>query len=171
MNWDAIGTVGEILGALAVVLSLGYVAVQIRQNTEATKDLAAQHLTNANSETNYLIATNDDLAKILQKGSKDRDSLAEHEQLRFNTLLFAIYNQFDFAYRRHLAGKLEDASWKKIKYEIPVFLNLPGWLSWWHQDKSRFSSEFVTFVDKLLSEFQPPSRIPTMPSETDKSCT
>jgi len=163
MNWEAIGAVGEILGALAVVISLGYVAVQIRQNTEVTKDLAGQNLTTANSEINYLIASNDDLAKILYEGTKDRDSLTEHEQLRFNTLLFAIYNQFDFAYRRHREGKLEDASWKKIKYEIPVYLHLPGWLSWWHQDKIRFSAEFVAFVDKELSEFQPPSSIPTMP--------
>ena len=37
MNWDAIGAVGEILGAAAVVLSLVYLATQIRQGTSATR--------------------------------------------------------------------------------------------------------------------------------------
>jgi len=35
MNWDAISAIGEILGAIAVVATLGYLAVQIRQNTTA----------------------------------------------------------------------------------------------------------------------------------------
>jgi hypothetical protein len=33
MNWEALGAIGEIVGAVAVVLTLGYLAVQIRQNT------------------------------------------------------------------------------------------------------------------------------------------
>tara|TARA_B110000858_G_scaffold89247_1_gene103084 strand:- start:5179 stop:5370 length:192 start_codon:yes stop_codon:yes gene_type:complete len=33
MNWDAISAIGEIIGATAVVVSLVYLAVQIRQNT------------------------------------------------------------------------------------------------------------------------------------------
>jgi len=37
MNWDAIGAVGEVVGAICVVLTLGYLAVQIRQNTRATR--------------------------------------------------------------------------------------------------------------------------------------
>jgi len=31
MNWDAIGAVGEVVGAVAVVVTLLYVARQIRQ--------------------------------------------------------------------------------------------------------------------------------------------
>jgi hypothetical protein len=33
MNWDAIGAIGEVVGAAAVVLTLFYLAVQIRQST------------------------------------------------------------------------------------------------------------------------------------------
>jgi hypothetical protein len=37
MNWDAISAVGEIVGALAVMVFLGYLAIQIRQNTESVR--------------------------------------------------------------------------------------------------------------------------------------
>ena len=37
MNWEAIGAVGEVLGAVAVVLTLIYLSLQIRQNTKAMK--------------------------------------------------------------------------------------------------------------------------------------
>ena len=32
MNWEALGAIGEIVGAVGVILTLGYLAVQIRQN-------------------------------------------------------------------------------------------------------------------------------------------
>jgi hypothetical protein len=37
MNWEALGAIGEIVGAVAVVLTLGYLAVQIRQNTTSVR--------------------------------------------------------------------------------------------------------------------------------------
>ena len=37
MNWQAIGAMGEILGAAAVVLTLFYLGVQIRQNTKVSR--------------------------------------------------------------------------------------------------------------------------------------
>ena len=37
MNWDAIGAIGEILGAIGVIVTLGYLAVQIRQNTRSSR--------------------------------------------------------------------------------------------------------------------------------------
>ncbi len=37
MNWDAIGAIGELVGAVGVIATLGYLAVQIRQNTNAVK--------------------------------------------------------------------------------------------------------------------------------------
>jgi len=35
MNWDAIGAVGEIVGALGVVVTVGYLALQVRPSFEA----------------------------------------------------------------------------------------------------------------------------------------
>ena len=49
MNWEAIGAVGEILGAIAVIASLFYVAYQVKQNTRQNK-LNAISLESANSE-------------------------------------------------------------------------------------------------------------------------
>jgi len=40
MNWEAIGTLAEVIGAAAVVLSLAYLAVQIRQNTKQVEEQA-----------------------------------------------------------------------------------------------------------------------------------
>lgn len=46
MNWDAIGAVGELAGALTVVLSLGYLAAQVKQNTKGMLVAAKLEITN-----------------------------------------------------------------------------------------------------------------------------
>ena len=35
MNWEAMGAIGEVVGAIAVVLTLAYLAIQVRQNSNA----------------------------------------------------------------------------------------------------------------------------------------
>ena len=47
MNWDAIGAIGEVIGALAVFITLGYLAIQIRQNTKAVRASALDSSVNA----------------------------------------------------------------------------------------------------------------------------
>ncbi len=42
MNWEAIGAIGEIVGAAAVVATLGYLALQIRYSSNATKAQSVQ---------------------------------------------------------------------------------------------------------------------------------
>ena len=52
MNWDAIGAIGEILGALAVVLTLGYLAIQVKQNTHSMKVAAKLERVITDSDNN-----------------------------------------------------------------------------------------------------------------------
>ena len=83
MNWEAIGAVGEIAGAVAVVLSLIYLASQIRYSNrlmtlEATRDAFDQSLPVVD-----MILTDDHLMEIL---IKDRDSLTEVERAKLLTL-------------------------------------------------------------------------------------
>lgn len=42
MNWEAVGAFGEIIGALAVLITLIYLSVQIRESSEATRIQTAQ---------------------------------------------------------------------------------------------------------------------------------
>ena len=42
MNWEAIGAIGEILGAAGVIVSVTYLAIQIRQNTRGIEVAARQ---------------------------------------------------------------------------------------------------------------------------------
>lgn len=87
MNWDAIGAVGEVLGAVAVVGTLGYLALQIRQNTERER-LSQEFVSNQYfNELRVLVASDPELAEIEMKGVSDLSWLTDLERRRFDELI------------------------------------------------------------------------------------
>ncbi len=47
MDWEALGAIGEMVGAIAVVATLGYLAIQLRQNTKSVHANTHQQILNA----------------------------------------------------------------------------------------------------------------------------
>ena len=90
MNWDAIGAVGELLGALVVIATLLYLARQISQTNKISKAAVARELQQKYSDLYTLIATNQGINELVTRlRSKDymAQSEEEEEQLESFTLL------------------------------------------------------------------------------------
>jgi hypothetical protein len=172
MNWEAIIGVAEIVSAIVVVASLGYVALQIRQNTQATRYQTTHNLITANSDANFLAATNSDMAAIMHKGAYDFDSLTGEEQMRYSMFYFAYYNHLDFAYHQYKNGQIDEAMWQKMAYEMPLYTkNLPGNREWWSRDKARLSKEFVAYLEERMANMEPSSSVPSISRPKDNSAT
>ena len=87
LNWDAIGAVGEILGAVGVIVTLGYLAHQIRQNTNATRSQSVQSLAESGATMNAMIVEKPDVAQMFLTGMSDYRSLSTEDRLRFTFLI------------------------------------------------------------------------------------
>lgn len=85
MNWEAIGAIGEIIGSVAVVASLAYVAIQLRQNTEMMRALDSQERVQRDFDISSALIESRDMAEIWTKGQRDFQSLDEVDQ---NRLIF-----------------------------------------------------------------------------------
>ena len=55
MNWEAVGAIGEVVGAMGIIVTLAYLAYQIRQNTQGMRLTARQTLTHQNTEYTKLL--------------------------------------------------------------------------------------------------------------------
>ena len=64
MNWEALGALGEIAGAAAVIVTLAYLSVQIRQNTKASRVAAVQAASENSSRFSELIAGDTALGEV-----------------------------------------------------------------------------------------------------------
>ncbi len=87
MNWEAIGAVGEIVGAVAVVLTLVYLAVQLRQNTAAVSTSTYESVTSGFNSVNEVVVGDAEVADIFYRGTVNPESLSPAEGIRFSFLM------------------------------------------------------------------------------------
>ena len=98
MNWAAIGAVGEVVGAAGVILSLLYLAVQIRGEARAKRAAAVHDQSDAYRDFLQTLANNEELAAIYLRGIRDFSSLKDAELVRFHSALGFLFRVFDEAF-------------------------------------------------------------------------
>ncbi len=89
MNWDAIGAIGELYGALAVVLTLGYLAAQVRQNSQGMKVAAKLDIEKSFGEYTDLILKDSELIELQVRGMA-RHSYPDPDIILFDTTVFSL---------------------------------------------------------------------------------
>src|SRR5438045_8777415 len=98
MKLNYLANLGQIIGAVAVVISLFYVASQIRQNTNAVRSATAQTVHEHFAKWYHLVAADDEISHIVAKGLRDYGSLSEKERVRFiaSFMAFLSFSQNAF---------------------------------------------------------------------------
>ncbi len=85
MNWDAISAIGEIIGAAAVVISLLYLAVQIRDQNKEARLLAMHNMSRELRDATRTFA-NEDITDIFVRANESHDNITEAESVRWAIL-------------------------------------------------------------------------------------
>ena len=92
MNWEAAGTIAEVVGAIAVVISIVYLATQIRQNTNANRAGTSFSVNTALTSINDALRSDAEFADIWIRGCQDLGSLSEVERVRFTSHVLELLN-------------------------------------------------------------------------------
>jgi hypothetical protein len=137
MNWDAVGAISEIVGVVAIIASLIYVAVQIRQNTDIARATIVHETSVSFSRFHELLSADAELTDIYLRGVKGED-LTEIETRRFNSLIeitMAYLEDVDHQYKSDLYFD-EDDDIDLILYIAPTYRRLfcsPLFRKWWKE--------------------------------------
>lgn len=126
MNWEAIAAVGELVGAIAVMITFIYLAVQIRQNTTAVATSTYESVMTGFNDINIIVASNPALATLLDRGCQDPDTLDAEDMVQFNFLLRCYANQWWKLFKLHERGSLPGTEWSVFAREAAQFLDQPG---------------------------------------------
>ena len=147
LNWDAIGAVGEILGAIAVLATLLYLARQIKQSTVMLRSQSRrQVLEGLTADSERLLQ--DNLADLVFKEAQGEE-LNSKEQIKVSNLALSFLGNLEIQYHEIQDGSLDLTFEETLRYRLFMFMTGPG-RQRWEDNRRFFTKEFQKYVDQQL---------------------
>ena len=157
MNWEAISAVGQIVGAIAVVVSVIYLALQVRSNARQTRLASMRSMSNAFNEFLQGLAGNQQMGELWYRGVTEYETIKGGDLPRFNALIDHLFRIFEEMYYQKLEGHLDPRVWRGFLAPMRDIIAYPGIQAWWQSRKHWFSNEFGESVNELERSAEPPS--------------
>ena len=140
----------EIIGAVAIVISLVYVGQELNANTAAVQAASLQSVTNASSVSMLAVVENEDFARIRIQAMRDPSQLSETEQLRWFLYQRQMWLHFQNVWQQWELGTLDNGIWEG--YERVICRDLLGdeaaRQQWQETHAFALSTEFVNHVGR-----------------------
>jgi hypothetical protein len=155
MNWEAVAAIAEAVGALAVFVSLIYLAYQIRQNTASIKASSYDSFVSHTSNLAALLLSNEDLGRAWGRGLAKPDELTPTDRQRFHSLMLRFYRQLESAHRQSASGLIEPDLFDVWWQEALEYAREPGAAAWWQANRQFFTADFREFSDRALGLREP----------------
>ena len=148
MNWDAVGAIGEIVGAFAVVMSLVYLASQIQvQNREAR--VASVHQVIEGYRSSIAALHEPEMADIWIQAIDDFDRLTPSQRLRFFVYCTTALRSFEDAYFQWCEGRLEAETWRALTAPLIDAVSTDAFGRFWKLRRHHFRGDFAEYIENL----------------------
>ena len=158
MNWDALGAIAELLGAIAVFLTLAYLTVQVRQNSKALElqnKFSAAQIMQARTDTvmgfiSVLLSSEENVkAQMVALSISDANAMNEQDpstRVRVNTILIGSRSLYENVFFQYKEGFLTDDFYTGLEPTIAAYAE--SWLTLGTAMSSEFRAEVVRIHEK-----------------------
>jgi hypothetical protein len=150
VNWEAIGAFGEILGAAAVVATLFYLAVQIKESSAQARRNELNSTLQQISAGRLALAQNEKLATILPKGLENFSSLDSGERIRFEAIMNERFWVMQQLWQRVQDGYLNQEYWDGSIHGATIqTIHTPGGAAWWEASNRQFPANYREEIERI----------------------
>lgn len=147
---EALGNLGDFVGGLAVVVTLLYLAAQIRQNTRAVRTASRQEVVAGAREWNRLLlepVVND----AYEEGLMGYPHLVQASAARFRGVMNDLTLFMQGAFAMWEGGSLENDTYRAYLDFFAANLVTPGGTAWWAEASPMYLDRMVANVEERLS--------------------
>ena len=144
-----LGNYGEFIGALAVVATLAYVAIQLKQSTNVARATVRQSITDSVTSMATSVMDHDDLARIVQKGF-DGEALEPHELRRFEARCYVALRRWENIYFQYCDGLVFDDEWESYRENLRLMFLNRLYQEYWVESRQMFARKFQEQVVQIL---------------------
>ena len=145
----------QVIGALAVVISLFYVGFQIKRNASAVRSATAQTVHDNYADWYMNLMGDAELNRIAIKGLKDYSSLSETEKAQFIETFMAFISFSQNAFYQWREKALSPPLWPGWELLTMNLLAAPGGKEFWKERGDVFGNEYRDYVEKVILTRKP----------------
>ena len=152
MSLQDLGGLGEFIGSIAVVLSLLYLAVQIRQNTKAERATSRQTILDTFYAALWDLGASSERQRVLKAGFANFETLSDQDKAIFQlTLLRYIGNLYNGILLRQ-SDMVDEETFSIIANTAVSTLATAGGRQWWEASRDGSSPTIRDYIDRRLAD-------------------
>jgi hypothetical protein len=149
MNWDAINAVSQLISSIAVVVSVLYLAVQLRSSTRVARVAAMDVAAAALREVTKPFMENAELGRIWRTGLENLNALSADDQARFFHAAHQFLKALETIHYHYVYGLLDTQLWGGWLELLRHYVATPGLEYYLNIRGAVFSERFRKFVREL----------------------
>jgi hypothetical protein len=153
-----LASIGSLISGVAVLISLVYLALQVRQAARNQRALMQQG--RADRVANACIAlAQPGISRVYNKGLEGDENLTPEELEQFIALCRAAFLSGEDTFLQHLSGHFDEVAYSSVVAGARAMLRSPGLRACWRISAAQFGPEYRAFMDSLIREtpVAPPS--------------
>jgi hypothetical protein len=140
--------IAEVIGGVAIVASLIFVGLEVRENTQVTKLTLDRGIDQQNLALNLTLAQNSELADILVRAEMNRDSLTNAERIRFDNYCYSRFGAYE-----NVVGDFSNGFITQEEYDVWITnfdfrFNKPGYRQFWIENRMGYFPAFRAWADE-----------------------
>jgi len=149
-----LGSLGEFVGALGVVISLIYLARQMSLNTTSIRAASFNSMTENSIRLLEHAFRDGDFAEFLHRAEQDPSNLSPNELVRWDAYMTAVYRHFGNLVYQYRVGVLDKQMWQSYRDTLKQHLRAASWQTWFEQNRESFSTSLVDLVARTVGELE-----------------
>lgn len=163
MTLQDLGNLGDFLGGIGVIITLLYLAAQIRQNTRQLKQnaslerLAALHATQEQGAALRSELAQPEVASLYLRGLSGDPDLTREESFRFRQYLHNIFFAMQATYLRYTAFEVDPGDWSTQHSVIREIAKSPGVQREWSRIRPALREDFLAEVEEVAPDLAGPA--------------
>jgi hypothetical protein len=155
MNIESIANYADVISGIAVIVSLIYVGVQVRSNTNTARSAAAHSVHEAYATWYRMLASDAALAQLVTDGLRDYSSISEVDKARFVCTFMAFISCSQDAFIKWREGSLSAELWMGWELVMMNLVSAPGGKDFWNERSYLFGQEFRSHVENVIMNRKP----------------
>jgi len=150
MSLETLSQLGEFVGGFGVILSLVYVAIQVRSNTVSQRADMTARILDRMAAQQHTYAFDAEASKFFSRAITDPTKLTVDERTQFAWLMTEFLSAMEFLKQQFEEGNVDEQTWVRWSNTLDWWLTFPGVRAYWTGRPTPYTNAFTDFVEDRL---------------------